>query len=104
MKRFLAFCVLCSLLSAGAFFVLILEDRRLGIALPYSVPLAFASMLLLTPMLHALARQLPQRVAAVPDVAAPAMPLERAPHQRRPAQGVVLLDLSATATPAEGGA
>jgi hypothetical protein len=105
MKRVLAFCAVCSLLSMGAFFLLVLEDRRLGIALPYSVPLAFAGMLLLTPVLHVLAKRVPARVAPVTERTAAPVLFERVPHpRRRPAQGIVLLDLSTAAAPAEGGA
>lgn len=115
MKRALYVWVWYSMISAGSFGVLIAEDLRLGLPLPYSVPLAFAAMLIVAALLQWLAARVAERraivgreavrespapppeVAIEAPVAAPDRALVPAPPARRsgPAtQGLVLLDLS----------
>ncbi len=54
MKRALAIWIVCSVLSLAAFAVMVIEDRRLGVALPYAVPIALGSIAALAPALFAL--------------------------------------------------
>lgn len=93
MKRFVAIWILCSAMSLGSFGLLMIEDRRLGVPAPYSVPAAFAAMLVAAPALFALLEWLRRRrpivVRAVADP-----PFRAAATRRRPAQGLVLLDCS----------
>jgi hypothetical protein len=99
MRTFAAFWITCSLLSVGSFCVLLAEDRRLGVALPYSVPLAFAAALAVAPLLLLVADRFRVRMPAESRISRPAA---RVHPTRKPigAQGVVLLDLSrATARP-----
>lgn len=101
MKRLSVFAMLCSLLSLGSFAILVVEDRRLGIALPYSMPLAFASMVLLTPFLLLLVG----RRATVPVTEASPPPVEPLTAEYRASraqtiEGVVLLDFSPLRGPA----
>ena len=53
MRRIAAVWAVCSLLLIGSFGVLMIVDRRAGIALPYSIPLAFAITLLAASALFA---------------------------------------------------
>ena len=109
MKRLVVLWMLCTVLSAGSFAVLIVADRRLGVALPFSLPIAFAAMSALAPGLFALfealrarrpivVRDTPVRevVAAKPkDAAAPVANGRRSARRTaRRAQGLVLLDCS----------
>jgi hypothetical protein len=115
MRRLFFVWVACSIISLGSFGVLLAEDLRLGLPLPYSMPLAFAATLAVAVVVQLLAAALgpqkarvalrPQRqsepvVAAEPIAAeAPAAVVEPAPApsvRRTPprTQGVVLLDLS----------
>src|SRR3954468_5357458 len=92
------------LLSIASFGALLVEDRRAGIALPYSVPLAFAITLFSAAALFLIGQALlarrpvrqvtapPPRIAAPAAAAAPAAPIVA--RRRRVAEGVVLLDLS----------
>lgn len=103
MKRLIVFWTCCSLLSLAAFAVLLYEDRRLGVPLPYSVPLAFAAIVALpgTPMIfsrkvRALSRTLRARLRVpVEPVQPPAS--TRATRRPKAAEGVVLLDFSSAA-------
>jgi len=103
MRRVVAVFMFCSLLALGAFGVLLVEDRRLGVPLPYSVPLAFASMLVVpvTPLLFSrklrtvskkLMRHRAAAATAAPESPAPAPPPARI--RRVTPEGVVLLDFS----------
>jgi hypothetical protein len=101
MKRLVAVWVLCSALSLGSFGVLVYEDRRLGVELPYSMPMAMAAMALLAPAAFALLERIrasrPVVVQAAP--VAQRQPAAAAPpnpprFRRRGAEGVVLLDTS----------
>jgi hypothetical protein len=97
MKRIIVVWIVCCGLTAGSFAILVLEDRSLGVPLPYSVPMAFASMLAMASALLAVAQKLWARrpVRIIQVVPPPAV----APERRRPgraAEGVVLLDVSGT--------
>jgi hypothetical protein len=102
MKRLVAVWVLCSALSLGSFGVLVYEDRRLGVELPYSMPMAMAAMALLAPAAFALLERIrasrPVVVQAAPvaerQPAAAAPPPNPSRFRRRGAEGVVLLDTS----------
>jgi hypothetical protein len=100
MKRIAAVWAVCSLLLIGSFGVLMIVDRRAGIALPYSVLLAFAMMLLAASALFALGQALlahrPVRQAAAPARVATPRPIV-ASRPRSAPEGVVLLDLSSLA-------
>jgi hypothetical protein len=108
MKRLVAIAGFCSLFSAAAFAVLVAADRQLGLPLPYSIPLSFATISIVAPALFAVANAVRRRRPIVIKVAPVAR--RRAPTGtgsvrpepapvRRPAEGVVLLDFSkATAT------
>ena len=100
MRRIAAVWAVCSLLLIGSFGVLMIVDRRAGIALPYSVPLSFAITLLAASALFTLGQALlarrPIRQAAPPlKVEAPRAIVARRP--RTAPEGVVLLDLSSLA-------
>jgi hypothetical protein len=100
MRRIAAVWAVCSLLLIGSFGVLMIVDRRAGIALPYSVPLAFAITLLAASALFTLGQALlarrPVRQAAAPArVETPRTVAARRP--RTAPEGVVLLDLSSLA-------
>jgi hypothetical protein len=97
MKRLIVFWMCCSLVSLASFAVLLYEDRRLGVPLPYSVGLAFATIVALpgTPLifwadLRAIPRRLMARLRA-------RMGPTRATSRRNAAEGVVLLDFSTAA-------
>lgn len=112
MKRVLFVWVLCSLISLASFGVLLAEDLRLGVPLPYSMPLAFAAMLTVALILQLLvaavsslttmvARELlreraPARAPLGAELPVPAT--ESAPVAARctppKTQGVVLFDLA----------
>jgi hypothetical protein len=107
MKRLVVLWMLCTILSAGSFAVLVVADRRLGVALPFSLPIAFAAMSALAPGLFALFEALRARrpivvreaPVVVREVAAPSRekptPSSAAERRRgRRAQGLVLLDCS----------
>jgi hypothetical protein len=96
MKRLLYAWVICSVFSLGSFGVLLLQDQRLGIMLPYSVPLAFAAILALTPVLLALASRIPVREAP-PSESRRALhdpPASPTPVRISTPEGIVLLDFS----------
>ena len=100
MRRIAAVWAVCSLLLIGSFGVLMIVDRRAGIALPYSVPLAFAITLLAATSLFTLGQAIlarrPVREAAPPlRVQVPRPVVARRP--RTAPEGVVLLDLSSLA-------
>lgn len=108
MKRVAIIWSLCSALSLASFAVLILQDRRLGVAVPYSLPLAFFSMAVLAPALLALFEWFRSRrpivvhvepVAPVAAAASTAVPSSSGAATRRVrgAQGLVLLDCSSIA-------
>ena len=103
MRRIVAVWTVCSLLLVASFGVLMIVDGRAGVALPYSVPLAFAITLMAATALFALGQALlarrPIRHAAPPLRSAKAS-AERASvarHPRPAPEGVVLLDLSGLA-------
>lgn len=99
MKRCVAIFTLCSLFSLSAFAVLIAADRRLGLPLPYSVPLAFTVVSIAAPIVFAIANAVRMRrpiiLKVTPVVQRPAAAgLPEAPAAHRPAEGLVLLDFS----------
>ena len=108
MKRVVIAWILCTVLSLGSFALLVLADRRLGVMLPFSLPLAFAGVSALAPGLFALFEALRARRPVVVYQAPPReIPVERnrepSPlpadrRRRRMAQGLVLLDCSSFAT------
>lgn len=100
MRHLAAVWTVCSLLLIGSFGVLMIVDRRAGIALPYSVPLAFAITLVAAAALFTLGQALlarrPVRQAAPrARVETPRTIVPRRP--RTAPEGVVLLDLSSLA-------
>jgi len=104
MRRITAVWGVCSLLLVGSFGVLMIVDRRAGIALPYSVPVAFAVTLLAASALFSLGQALlarrPVRQIAPPIRSAKASAERTTMVARRPRtapEGVVLLDLSSLA-------
>ena len=103
MKRLIAFCATCATLTSGSFVVLMVEDRRLGVPLPFSVPIAFIAMLAAGPVLLALVDILRARRPANVQTSAPRLRPVAIPPSRRPsgAEGVVLLDLSTSERPRE---
>ncbi len=110
MKRVLFVWILSLAASAGSFGVLLAEDRKLGLPLPYTVPLAFLAMLIAGPVLQMMAAKVwPQpriviraareaaaatAASAEPTVAAAPVPTPPSARGRATAQGVVLFDLS----------
>lgn len=117
MKRVLFVWIVCSIASLGSFGVLLLEDRRLGLPLPYSLPLAFVVMLTagsLLQLLAATAWPQPKIVLRPEPVPVPPAAVAVEPPQRpepvrtaatatrrsgRGAEGVVLFDLSRVTVP-----
>jgi hypothetical protein len=100
MKRIVFIFTFCSLLALGAFAVLLVEDRRLGVPLPYSVPLAFGAMLVapVTPLMFSrkLRTVSKKLMAHRPKQAAPPAPkpIVTTRVRRGTAEGTVLLDFS----------
>jgi hypothetical protein len=96
MRRLTAIWCTCSVLLIGSFGVLLLVDRRAGIALPYSVPLAFAVTLLAASALFMAGEALLARrpVRAIAPAAPAAAPRIVKSTPRTAPEGVVLLDLS----------
>ena len=100
MRRIAAVWAVCSLLLIGSFGVLMIVDRRAGIALPYSVPLAFVITLLVASALFTLGQALFARRPVrqvVPPIRSARASAEGTTVARRPRtapEGVVLLDLS----------
>lgn len=95
MKRLAVIWGLCSLLMLGAFGVLIVEDRHLGVPLPYSVPVAFAGTLLAAAALFAIAQMLlARRPVGIIEPARAAAPAPSGRGVRFAPEGVVLLDFS----------
>lgn len=102
MRRLIAFSVACAALSFGSFAVLMIEDRRLGVPLPYSVPIAFVTMLVAAPLLLALVDVLRRRRPVQVQATVPRPRSEVVASPRRSgAEGVVLLDLSRPERPRE---
>ena len=98
MRRLIAIWGTFSVLLVGSFGVLMLVDRRAGIALPYSVPLAFAVTLLAASALFMagealLARRPVRSIAPAPAARAAAPRIVKSTPRTAP-EGVVLLDLS----------
>jgi hypothetical protein len=100
MKRIVSIFTFCSVLALGAFAVLLVEDRRLGVPLPYSVPLAFGAMLVapVTPLmfsrkLRTVSKKLMAHQATSSAPATPT-PVVTTRARRRTAEGTVLLDFS----------
>jgi hypothetical protein len=81
---------MCTGLSLGSFAILVIEDRRLDLPVPYTVALAFASMLVLSVSVILLVHSAGERIAARRRDRA----LSPARGLRRTVEGVVLLDLS----------
>ena len=95
MKRIIFVWAVCLIVSLGSFGVLMFEDRHLGVPLPYSVPVAFASMLALATTLLAVSQMLLARRPV--QIIQEARPVERVKSRqspRRVAEGIVLLDFS----------
>jgi hypothetical protein len=100
MKRIVFIFTFCSVLALGAFAVLLVEDRRLGVPLPYSAPLAFGAMLVVpvTPLmfsrkLRAVSKKLMAHRSA-PTAPVTSKPVVTKPVRRARAEGTVLLDFS----------
>jgi len=91
MKRIVSIWIMCIGLSLGSFAILVIEDRRLDLPVPYTVALAFASMLLLSASVILLVHSAGERIAARRRFADRGSPASAA---RRTVEGVVLLDLS----------
>jgi len=110
MKRIIAVWSLCMLAALGSFGALLLEDRFLGLPLPYSLPIAFGATSVVGPLLLMMAAKMrPRRVivrspavavsqltasieASAPQAIAPGFG-----HARRPvraAEGVILFDMA----------
>ena len=49
MKRLILALIVCCILSGASFAAVVVQDRYLDVPLPYTLPLAFASMLALAP-------------------------------------------------------
>jgi hypothetical protein len=99
MKRIVVIFTFCSVLALGAFAVLLVEDRRLGVPLPYSVPLAFGTMLVMpvTPLMFSRKlRTVSKKLMAhrPPAAPPPAKPVVAPRVRRAAAEGTVLLDFS----------
>ena len=112
MKRLIAVWSLCMLAALASFGALLLEDRTLGLPLPYSLPLAFGATAVFGPLLLMAAAKIwpvrpivvrapaPVVVAALPGSAdASRRSTVAAPfaHIRRPvraAEGVILFDMA----------
>jgi hypothetical protein len=98
MKHFTAVVALSALLSVAAFGVLVTADRRLGLSLPYSIPLSFIVVSIVAPALFALANAVrlrrPVIIKVKPVAPRPAQGVADASVAGRAAQGVVLLDFS----------
>ena len=98
MKRFIAVWFVCAAASIGSFSVLLAEDRHLGVPLPYSVPIAFASMQIVGAALLGIAESLR---AKRPIVVRVVERRRKTTRMGRPvgahAEGSVLLDLSTLA-------
>jgi hypothetical protein len=103
MRRITAVWGVCSLLLVGSFGVLMIVDRHAGVALPYSVAIAFAVTLLAASALFALGQALLARRPVrqvVPPIRIAKASAERTIVAQRPhtaPEGVVLLDLSSLA-------
>jgi hypothetical protein len=100
MKRIVFIFACCSVLTLGAFAVLVIEDRRLDVPLPYSVPLAFGAMLVVpvTPLmfsrkLRAVSKKLMAH-RSPPTAPVPSKPVVTKPVRRATAEGTILLDFS----------
>jgi hypothetical protein len=95
---------LSTVLALGSFGVLLLQDRRLGVPLPYSVGIAFTAMAVLVPALFGLYERLrakrPIRVRADAPTTAATRPASRP----RTAEGLVLLDFSTASSTRENAA
>jgi hypothetical protein len=98
MTRLVAVSTTSVLVSLGSFAVALVEDLRLGVPLPYSVPLAFAGVMATALALVIALEHLRVRpLVHVRIVHAPAARADTVPRRRPDAQGFVLLDLSRTA-------
>jgi hypothetical protein len=98
MTRIVMVWIICSLLTLASFGILMLEDTRLGVALPYSLPLAFVGAAAAGPALFALFERLRAKRTIVvhrePEVE-PGQPFRM--RDRRRSEGVVLLDQASIA-------
>lgn len=104
MKRWMVVGLICSGLSFGAVCVLLVEDRQLGIPLPYSVPLAFAVMPILAGGLLRSWESLRAQRRVLQADAVGAAPLPRIRRRKPLAESLVLFDYSGSAAPGEHGA
>ena len=99
MKRIAIVWGLNLLLLCGSFGVLLVEDRRLAVPLPYSVPIAFAATLLIAAALFAVAQAIvSRRPMQIVERRRPDAAGGDDGVPRRPAEGVVLLDFSRLVT------
>jgi hypothetical protein len=94
MKRIVSIWIMCIGLSLGSFAILVIEDRRLDLPVPYTVALAFASMLLLSVSVILLLHTAGDRIAERRRLAGRAGVQAARAATRRTVEGVVLLDLS----------
>jgi hypothetical protein len=95
MKRVILVLTLCWGMSVGSFLVLLLEDRRLGVPLPYSVPVAYAGVLMIAAALLAIAQKLwAGRPVQVIQVIRPVRAAAPRRVAAQTAEGSVLLDFS----------
>jgi hypothetical protein len=92
---------LCSVLSLGSFGVLLLQDRRLGVPLPYSIAIALTALVALAPALLVLYEKARGNRPIHIGTIAPRAPAPRATVRPRAAEGVVLLDFSTPASSRE---
>ena len=100
MKTIAALWGLSLTLSISAFGVMVAADRKLGMPLPYSMPIAYGSMLVIAPLIFLIANRVRSRRPIImhitPAPMAEPQPARSAKTGPRPvrAEGVVLLDLS----------
>jgi hypothetical protein len=100
MKRLMMVWIACCVLSASSFGMLLLEDRRLGVPLPYAIAVAFASVLVAAPLALVLLeimrgrRPIEVRAGAVARAVSRDEASSVLPPRRRAAEGLVLLDWS----------
>lgn len=105
MTRIMMVSIVCSLLALASFGILMLEDVRLGIPLPYSLPLAFAGSAVLAPALLAFFERLRAKRTIIVHVERPADAEQAVRRPRRTGvEGVVLLDHASIAACRKGAA
>lgn len=94
MRKHMVVWTLCFFLMLFSFFVLLAEDRHLGVPLPFSLPLAFVAMLLLAGISLVLAEWLRVRHPVVRvKLVKPSVTASRRQHHRPGmVEGFVLLE------------